>query len=108
MLGSNQPGSNLHSHIRSVMKRDKPNGTTNGIPAVSIFRGIYNRVALKLGVDPSFVSRVARGERSSSSVLAALEEEMYTIREHLNDHLSKSKRNGKLPDAPLQESSPAD
>jgi len=53
-------------------------------PVLSIFRGLYQRVAAKLGVDPSFVSRVARGERRSPAVLAALREEMSVIREHLN------------------------
>jgi hypothetical protein len=91
------------------MKRDK--STTNGIPAVAIFRGVYNRVAVKLGVDPSYVSRVARGERNSSAVVAALEEEMAVIRDQLNNHLAKSKKNNKLPVVPLQQQqdvSPAD
>jgi hypothetical protein len=30
----------------------------------SLCRGLYNRVAQKLGCDPSYVSRVARGESS--------------------------------------------
>lgn len=34
--------------------------------------GLYTRVARKLGLDRSFVSRVARGERKSSQVEAAL------------------------------------
>lgn len=57
---------------------------TNGFPLLSVFRGMYQRVAAKVGVDPSFVSRVARGERRSPAVLAALREEMSVIREHLN------------------------
>ena len=34
--------------------------------------GLYSRVARKLGLDRSFVSRVARGERKSSEVESAL------------------------------------
>lgn len=34
--------------------------------------GLYTRVARKLGLDRSFVSRVARGERKSPQVEAAL------------------------------------
>ncbi len=34
--------------------------------------GLYTRVASKLGLDRSFVSRVARGERKSPDVEAAL------------------------------------
>jgi hypothetical protein len=89
------------------MKRDK--STTNGIPAVAVFRGVYNRVAVKLSVDPSYVSRVARGERSSSAVVAALEEEMSLIRDQLDNHLAKSKKNNRSPAAPIQlDVSPAD
>ncbi len=34
--------------------------------------GLYSRVARNLGLDRSFVSRVARGERKSTEVQAAL------------------------------------
>jgi len=34
--------------------------------------GIYSRVARKLGVDRTYVSRVAKGERNSPAVEAAL------------------------------------
>jgi hypothetical protein len=42
----------------------------------SLCRGIYNRVALKVGCDPSYVSRVARGERNSDAVSEALRAEI--------------------------------
>jgi len=38
----------------------------------SLCRGLYNRVAQKLGCDPSYVSRVARGERNSEAISEAL------------------------------------
>jgi transcriptional regulator with XRE-family HTH domain len=66
------------------MNRDNSDVSTNAFPVLAVFRGLYQRVAAKLGVDPSFVSRVARGERRSPAVLAALREEMSVIREHLN------------------------
>jgi transcriptional regulator with XRE-family HTH domain len=66
------------------MNRDNSDVSTNAFPVLAVFRGLYQRVAGKLGVDPSFVSRVARGERRSPAVLAALREEMSVIREHLN------------------------
>ena len=68
------------------MDDDKANNSMNSIPSVSLFRGIYNRVAKRLGVDPSYVSRVARGERKSDVVEKALADEVRMIREHLNNH----------------------
>lgn len=58
------------------------NGHANGkqVPVPlnlpSFYRGIYKRVARKLGCDPSYVSRVARGERTSESVSHALQAEL--------------------------------
>jgi len=68
------------------MNSDKVDSNIGSIPAVSLFRGIYNRVAKRLGVDPSYVSRVARGERKSAVVEKALAEEVRVIRDHLNNH----------------------
>ena len=42
----------------------------------SLCRGIYHRVAQKLGCDPSYVSRVARGERRSEAISEALRAEI--------------------------------
>jgi len=42
----------------------------------SMFRGIYDRVARRVGCDPSYVSRVARGERNSDAVRNVLEAEI--------------------------------
>ena len=68
------------------MNGDKVDSNRNSIPSVSLFRGIYNRVAKRMGVDPSYVSRVARGERKSAVVEKALAEEVRVIRDHLNNH----------------------
>jgi transcriptional regulator with XRE-family HTH domain len=42
----------------------------------SRMRGLYRRVADRLGVDPSYVSRVARGERKSPKIEASLNREV--------------------------------
>ena len=66
------------------MKSDK---WGNGPPhLVSLFRGLYTRVAQKLGADPSYVGRVARGERSSDAVTAALSKEIWKIIELTGNH----------------------
>ena len=66
------------------MNGDRPNASAQPVSPVSLFRGLYDRVAKRLGVDPSYVSRVARGERKSAAVTKALSEEVQAIRDHLN------------------------
>jgi hypothetical protein len=46
---------------------------------VSLLRGLYARVARKLRVDPSYISRVARGERQSARVEKAIQRELRDI-----------------------------
>ena len=75
------------------MDDDKLDSSMNSIPSVSLFRGVYNRVAKRLGVDPSYVSRVARGERKSAVVEKALADEVRMIREHLNNHENNHNHN---------------
>jgi hypothetical protein len=43
--------------------------------AVSLFRGLYGRVARGLGVDVSYISRIARGQRKSKAAEKALAKE---------------------------------
>lgn len=50
------------------MPASNKNGNTNLGSLPSLSRGIYKRVAQKVGCDPSYVSRVARGERASKIV----------------------------------------
>src|ERR1700722_3200661 len=47
--------------------------------AVELFRGLYARVGQKLRLDPSFVSRVARGERKSEAVERELNKEFRRV-----------------------------
>jgi hypothetical protein len=45
----------------------------------TVYRGIHSRVVGKIGCDPSYVSRVARGERTSDAVARALEAEIRRV-----------------------------
>src|SRR6202022_614244 len=64
---------------RSCMSPDKQNLHTPPHNLASLVRGLYRRVAYHLDVDPSYVSRVARGERQSEAIEGALEREMRQI-----------------------------
>jgi hypothetical protein len=50
----------------------KKSATAQCARAVSLFRGLYARVARKLGVDASYVSRIAHGKRKSKLAEKAL------------------------------------
>ena len=76
---------NMKAHMRTGKKRSSKRTRSRTTPTgrgptltnppqdlASLVRGMYGRVARKLGVDPSYVSRVARGERQSEAVDAAL------------------------------------
>ena len=66
------------------MYRDNSSTTVN--PKMSpqaLYRGLYVRIARKLGVDPSYVSRVARGDRRSSEVENALSQAQDEINRRL-------------------------
>jgi len=53
----------------------------------SLVRGLYGRVARKLRVDASYVSRVARGERQSGWIEGELRRELNDIVLHVNKQL---------------------
>jgi transcriptional regulator with XRE-family HTH domain len=59
------------------------NGDNSNMTSVlvrhSLYRGIYSRVAQQLGVDRSYVSRVANGQRRSAKVEKALLKEINRI-----------------------------
>ncbi len=44
-----------------------------------LHRGLYERVSKRLGVDASFVNRVASGARKSDTIMRALLEELRRI-----------------------------
>ena len=62
---------------------------TSTLEQMTMYRGIYSRVARRLGVDPSYVSRVARGDRSSQAVSEALQAEIQKI-----DAKHRTRKNG--------------
>jgi hypothetical protein len=73
------------------MYRDNSNTNLNrGTQSLhALYRGLYVRVARKLDVDPSYVSRVARGDRRSSEIEDALrqaQEEINQQLEHRSSH----------------------
>jgi transcriptional regulator with XRE-family HTH domain len=62
-------------------KDEKPIRRLHGF--VQSVCGLYSRVARKLRISPSFVSRVARGERQSVVVENALLEEFAVAKQEL-------------------------
>jgi transcriptional regulator with XRE-family HTH domain len=70
----------------------KKSTTAQCARAVSLFRGLYARVARDLGVDVSYVSRIARGERKSKVAEKALNRE---FRKALKLIRNSSARTGK-------------
>ena len=83
--------SGIRKRTRSLNRKAKrksrsENTVTLSHPPVnlaSLIRGIYRRVARRLHVDPSYVSRVARRERRSKIVQAALRRELIGILEDI-------------------------
>jgi hypothetical protein len=73
--------------LKSVLKPAPTN-------LASLIRGLYGRVARQLKVDPSYVSRVARGERQSEVIEASLERELKRIMAQVRSNGS-SRRGGK-------------
>lgn len=60
----------------------------------SLIRGLYGRVARRVKVDPSYVSRVARGERRSEAIEASLEKELKRIMVLIGSNGNGANRNG--------------
>jgi transcriptional regulator with XRE-family HTH domain len=48
-----------------------------------LHEGLYRRVADRLGIDPSYVSRVARGKRDAADILSAIMDELHKIQRPL-------------------------
>jgi len=84
------------------MYRDNPTtaAQTGSLSPQTLYRGLYVRVAQKLGVDPSYVSRVARGERYSQPVETALRNEIDQINKKLGgDHFGLSRKSSRTVDS---------
>lgn len=56
-------------------RRQRFSSIAEGLP----FRGVYVKIAREMGVHPSYVSRVARGERRSKAVENALHREITSL-----------------------------
>ncbi len=79
--------------MNSVSSRNgntNKNGNTNLYSLPSLYRGMFNRIAVKIGCDPSYVSRVARGERRSDAVAKALQVEIQKTWALANGNSSRS------------------
>jgi hypothetical protein len=76
-------------HPPILSHRIEPRGIESGIhvctPKSLVYHlgGLYGKVARQLVVDPSYVSRVARGECESKSVEDALRRELIKIRNRI-------------------------
>ena len=76
------------SAIKAIARQKKPliypqpAGRTPG-NIISAFAGVYARVASKLKVSPSFVSKVASGSRKSSQIEEALRNELRILKKDL-------------------------
>jgi hypothetical protein len=78
------------SAIRAIGRQEKssiPDYPVTGGRApgkiISAFAGVYARIASKLKVSPSFVSKVASGSRKSSQIEDALRDELRILKKDL-------------------------
>ncbi|HVA94648.1 MAG TPA: hypothetical protein VNI36_07055 [Candidatus Dormibacteraeota bacterium] len=76
------------------MTSDKQHVSTTAYNLASLIRGLYGRVARQLKVDPSYVSRVARGERQSRKIEASLERELKRILAMVRTNHNGANHNG--------------
>lgn len=60
----------------------------------ALYRGVYSRVAKQLGLDRSYVSRVASGQRRSKKVEAALMAEIRRIEKLAGKRQAKARAAG--------------
>src|ERR1700693_127830 len=78
------------SAIKAIARQEKSPipgcpGTPGRTPGniISAFAGVYARIASKLKVSPSFVSKVASGSRKSSQIEEALRNELRILKKDL-------------------------
>lgn len=77
-IGSKARSSSRKRLAKSRTRKHPPiAGAPNDLS--SHIRGLYKRVASQFGVDPSYVSRVARNERHSKKVEEGLRRELQRI-----------------------------
>ena len=77
----------LHTHTLACIKKEmnRPRITKSVrtdllLENHQLHLGLFKRISQRLGVDPSYVSRVASGSRTSESVMRILVDELNTLR----------------------------
>ena len=70
-----------------ILRKMTHQSQANVAEIIADFRGLYAKVARKLKISPSMVSRVGGGHRISPEIEAALREELKMLRERLDKHL---------------------
>jgi len=76
----------------SLNERMRKSVATPSATAVSLFRGYYARVARDSGVDVSYVSRIARGQRESEAIEKALNREFSKILSAIQKSSAKARK----------------
>ena len=79
------------------MTKDRNDIGIASLAVASRLRGLYSRVAKRLGVDPSYVSRVASGQRRSETIQAELENQINKILAAKDVANTNKKNRGRLP-----------
>jgi transcriptional regulator with XRE-family HTH domain len=75
---------NISDILESPMAKQNKNGKSDGDAQLRWHRlhlGLYARVARRMGVNPSYVSRVATGKRQSSDIKKAILRELGRIKQ---------------------------
>jgi hypothetical protein len=73
----------LQRYMVGIMTKPSPPKASD---LISGFRGVYARVARRLNVSESQVSRVANGQRTSTEIETALEEELRALKDKLDQY----------------------
>jgi transcriptional regulator with XRE-family HTH domain len=84
MVKARNPGKKAITALTIEMAKPRFVASVRDMNVVSSFKGLYARVARKLKVSPSMVSRVANGLRSSPKIKKALLEELEAIKQRLD------------------------
>jgi hypothetical protein len=71
-------------HSGGKMQNKRELGDGDLLVVLAMFHGLFRRVALKVGLGETMVSRVASGNRSSPEISKAIYTELRAIRDYLN------------------------
>lgn len=85
MVKARNPGKKALSALTIEMAKPRVVASVQAdVNVFAYFKGMFARVARKLNVSPSMVSRVANGLRSSPKIKAALLEELKVVKQKLD------------------------